>query len=499
MPNWQDILASTQRDFSLILPEVMLAFFGLATLLTDFLLEPDQKAWNALTAMLGVIFSGISVGMLQPLAAGPTPGFGGSIVIDRFFIFFGAIFLVATALVILLSVRYLEIEHEHHGEYYALMLFSAVGMMFLACGNDLVTLFLGLETMAISFYVLVGFLRGNRRSNEGALKYVLLGAFSSGILAYGFSILYGLSGSTSLPAIAAKIAARPANDVLVLIAIVTVAAGLFFKVAAVPFHQWAPDVYEGAPTTITAYVSVASKTASFALLLRLFLVVFWPARAEWVMIVAAVAVLSMTLGNLAAVTQSNVKRLLAYSSISHVGYILLGLVAAIKPDGSLNDRGLQAMAYYLLVYAFFNTGAFAIVVVLRRKGIIGDDIEDMNGLMERNPGAAVLMLIFLLSLAGVPPTAGFIGKLLIFWALIETGHYTLAVLGVLYILPAVYYYFRIVAHMFVKEPVDVARPIISPAQGLALAAMVIVTLVAGIYPDPFLRMATYSLLTPFGH
>jgi NADH-quinone oxidoreductase subunit N len=483
---WQELFQQTRQQFHLILPEVQLAFFGMGVLLIDFLLEEREKWVNALTAMLGVIFSGISLYMLRYVPANGVRGFGNSIVIDPFFIFFGFVFLAAAALVILLSVRYLEIEHEHHAEYYALMLFATIGMMFLACGTDLVVLFIGLETMAISFYILTGFLRNDRRSNEGALKYLLLGAFSSAILAYGFSLLYGISGSTNLDVIRAEVARRSTGDVLVILALVTVAAGVFFKIAAVPFHQWAPDVYEGAPTPITAFVSVASKAASFALLLRLFLTVFWPIRVDWTMLIAAVAVLSMTLGNIAAITESNIKRLLAYSSISHVGYILLGLVAG-------NTLGLEAMTFYILVYAFFNTGAFAVVIVLRRKGVIGDELDDMNGLFQRNPGAAMLMLIFLLSLAGIPPTAGFIGKLLIFWALMETQHYVLAVLAVLYILPAVYYYFRIVAAMWVRDSTDAFIPRVSLGQAVALAAMVIVTLAAGIYPNPFIEFAQYSL------
>jgi NADH-quinone oxidoreductase subunit N len=296
-----------------------------------------------------------------------------------------------------------------------------------------------------------------------------------------------------------KVAQRPSYDLFVLLALVTVSTGLFFKIAAVPFHQWAPDIYEGAPTTITAFVSVASTAASFALLLRLFLTVFWSVRHEWIPLVEAVAILSLTYGNIVAITQNNIKRLMAYSSISHVGYILLGLVAAVNLNGSLNPRGLQAVMFYLVVYAFFNTGAFAVVILLRRKGIIGDDLEDLNGLMQRNPGAAVLMLIFLLSLVGIPPTAGFLAKLLVLWALIETGHTTLAVVGVAYILPALYYYFRMVANMWVREPTDSVRPIITLAQGLALAAAVAVTLAAGMYPEPFLRLATHSLLFPFIH
>src|SRR5229473_1103036 len=346
------------REFPLIQPEAELALFGVAILLIDTFLEKREKWFNAITALIGVGFSTLTlVGMpdflirnLQGFAGGRFairglmglmrdaektnrdfggfPGFNGTILVDHFFIFFSLIFLAAAALVILLSVHYLEIEDEHHGEYYALMLFATVGMMFMASGVDLIVQFLGLETMAISFYILAGFLRRERRSNEGAMKYLLLGAFSSGLLAYGFSILFGLTASTNLFEIGSVLArSYKPDDILVFLAFVTIAAGLFFKVAAVPFHQWAPDVYEGAPTPITAYVSVASKTASFALLLRI-LFVFEPSKSVWLVLIAGVAVASMTVGNLAAITQTNIKRLLAYSSISHVGYILLGVVAA---------------------------------------------------------------------------------------------------------------------------------------------------------------------------
>jgi NADH-quinone oxidoreductase subunit N len=500
--DWQAILQQSRVDFSFVLPEAMLVFFALAILLTDFFLTPAQKGWNAITAMLGVIFSAISLWLIRGAASQHYPAFDNSIVVDPFFIFFGFLFLASTALVILLSVRYMGLEHEQHGEYYALMLLATAGMMFLGCGNDLVVLFLALETMALSFYVLTGFLRRERRSNEAAMKYLLMGAFSSGILAYGFSILYGIAGSTRLNEISVRLAERHlmhGGDILIFLAIATVAAGVFFKVAAVPFHQWAPDVYEGAPTSITAYVSVASKAASFALLLRLFLTVFWPVRADWTALMATVAVLSLTIGTLAAITQNNLKRLLAYSSITQVGYVLLGFVASVNPDGTLNPRGLQAMAFYLLVYAFFNTGAFAVIIVLRHKGVIGDDIDDLNGLIERNPGAAILMLIFLLSLAGIPPTAGFVAKLLVFWSLIETGHYILAIVSVAYILPAVYYYFRMVAAMWVRESRDPVPPTISWGQYVALAAMLIVTLAAGIFPEQFLLFAKYSIINPFLH
>jgi NADH-quinone oxidoreductase subunit N len=274
-------------------------------------------------------------------------------------------------------------------------------------------------------------------------------------------------------------------QILPLLAFVLIAVGLLFKVAAVPFHMWAPDVYEGAPTPITAYVSVASKTASFALLLRLFLVVFSISQATWIYLIAGVAVASLTWGNLAALTQTNVKRLLAYSSISHVGYILLGLVAG-------NETGLVGIAYYLFAYVFMTAGAFAVIIVLRQKGLIGEELEDLNGLYQRSPAAALLLLIFMLSLAGIPPTAGFMGKYFIFLSLIESKHPVLAVFAVLYIVPALYYYFRIIVHAWLKQPGEAPHPVMTNAQAVALGVTVFVTLAAGLYPEPFTRLARYA-------
>jgi len=494
----------------LLLPEMMLVLAALGILLTDYILEARDKFFNALVAMLGVIFSGIFLWQLAPAAeSGRAIGFSNSLVVDPFFLFFGFIFLLATAFVIILSVRYLQIEDENHGEYYALILFATVGMMFMASGYDLIVQFLGLETMALSFYVLAGFLRRDRRSNEGAVKYLLLGAFSSAILAYGFSILYGIgtttnfSGfgvtvpATNLDIIQVGVEARGHAHLLVLLALVTVISGIFFKIAAAPFHQWAPDVYEGSPTPITAYISVASKTASFALLLRLLLTVFWPVRIDWVMLVAGVAVASLTIGNFAAITQTNIKRMLAYSSISHVGYILLGIVAAASSDQGFLT-GMKGVAFYLFVYGFMTIGAFAVIIVLQRQGVISDGLDDLNGLYKRSPGSAVVLLIFMLSLAGIPPLAGFVGKYFILQALIETGHNRLALFGALYIVPALYYYFRIVAHAYLYEPGNAPSPAITLGQKVALAGLCFVTVAAGIYPEPFVRLATYSLFFPIG-
>jgi NADH-quinone oxidoreductase subunit N len=490
-------------DGLVILPEMELLLFALGILIFDFLLDKKEKHLNAYLALLGVIASGIGVFMqarqynlerLNPRGLPGLLGFHYSILVDGFFIVFAALFLAATALVVLLSIRYMDLEHEQEGEFYALILFACIGMMLMASGIDLIVLFLGLETMALSFYVLTGFLRKNKRSNEAAMKYILLGAFSSGILAYGFSLLYGVGrANTNIIAIANVLAKRLQytfahgyTDWLVVVAFVAVATGLFFKVAAVPFHQWAPDVYEGAPTPITAYVSVASKTASFALLLRLITFIFGILQPTWVLLVAGVAIASLTWGNLAALTQNNLKRLLAYSSISHVGYILLGLVAG-------NATGFTGIFYYLIAYGFMTIGAFAIVIVMRQRGLIGDTLNDLDGLYQRNPTAALLLLIFMLSLAGIPPTAGFMGKYFIFQALIETHHPVLAVFAALYILPALYYYFRIVVHAWMRSPGEVPAPHLSSAQAVALGVALFVTLAAGLYPEPFTRLARYAL------
>jgi len=499
-----------QGGGGLLLPEMMLVLFAIGILLTDYLLEPRDKYFNALMAMLGVIFSAICLWQLRGVAERGVLGFSNSILVDPFFLFFGFILLVATALVILLSARYLKIEDENHGEYYALLLFAAVGMMFMVSGYDLIVEFLGLETMSLSFYVLSGFLRRDRRSNEGAVKYLLLGAFGSAILAYGFSILYGLGATldaaqfseslpprTNLDVIQTAVSMRGHGDLLVLLALATVLAGLFFKIAAVPFHQWAPDVYEGAPTPITAYISVASMTASFALLLRLLLTVFWPVRLDWMMLLAGVAIASLTIGNFAAITQTNVKRMLAYSSISHVGYLLLGVVAGVSsPQGFLT--GMKGVAFYLFVYGFMTIGAFAVIIVLQRQGILSEELDDFNGLYRRSPLSAAVLLICMMSLAGIPPLAGFIGKYFILQALIITGHNELALVAALYIVPALYYYFRVVAHAYLYEPGNAPSPILTVGQRVAFAVLCFVTVAAGVFPESFVELAKYSVMFPTG-
>jgi NADH-quinone oxidoreductase subunit N len=346
----------TTGDYFSIIPAVMLVMFACAILLFDFVVFPDprQRKFLLIFVVMGEFFTGLGLyrqhAWLGSYGVSELSGFGGSITVDGFAIFFNWIFLIAAVIVALASYKYLEVAGEHHGEYYALMLFAQCGMYFLATGTDLITLFIGLELMALCFYVMVGFLRTDRRSNEAALKYLILGAFSSGFLVYGFSVMYGMAGSTKLANIASAIQQRPAWDPVVFLALTTTSVGLLFKISAVPFHMWAPDAYEGAPTTVTAYLSVGSTAASIAFLLRIFLGPLASARDVWEPLLSIIAVLTLTVGNLAAINQTNIKRLLAYSSISHAGYMLLGLIAG-------NDTGINGIAVYIMVYTFMNRRA----------------------------------------------------------------------------------------------------------------------------------------------
>lgn len=486
------MITYTSTDHFVLLPGLLLALFGCAVLLLDFLFPKDVKGrgWLVGIALSGVGFASWQSWQqylyLKAHSMTPLVAFNGALVLDGFALFFNGIVLASAALVMLISYRYLEDEKEHHTEYYALVLFAACGAFFLNGGLDMVTIFVGLELMAVSFYILVGFLRTDKRSNEAAMKYLLLGGFSTGFLIYGFSIFYGLTGSTNLTALASVIPARGANDPLLYLAIVTTLVGLLFKIGAAPFHMWAPDTYEGAPTTVTAFLAVASKTASFALLLRVMLVGLGTAREMWEPLLTGAAVLSLTIGNLAAISQSNVKRLLAYSSIGHAGYVLLGLIAG-------NQTGLIGVSIYLLTYAFSTIGAFLVLIALRRRGIAVETIEDLASLGKRYPYYALLMLLFLMSLAGLPPTAGFIGKYYIFLSLVESGKYGLAILGALYVAVSLYYYFRLVRSMFLTESTE--AQVLAPSNGvrLALALTGIATIAMGILPEPFLRMAAISL------
>ena len=489
-------------DYILALPITLLVLFAVGILLIDLMLEPEQKWVNGITALVGVGFSAGAVYYKIQLFLGSAPGVPGmlgTMQMDRFAIYFFYLFLAATAISILVSMRYLEVENESHGEYYALMLLSVAGMMCMAAGMDIVLIFIGLELMAISTYVLVGFLRHDRRSNEAALKYLLLGAFSSGIFAYGLSLLYGLAGSTNLGVINQHLQHTmldPQYKPVAIIALVTTITGLLFKIAAIPFHQWAPDAYEGAPTSITGFMSVAVKAAGWAMLLRILLWGFFPMRSIWGPLLVFVSIATMTGANFAGLTQTNTKRLLAYSSIAHVGYMLLAMVVmstAVFPSAPFFDA-FKGILIYLLAYTFMNLGAFGVITMLRHKRVIGDELDDLNGLYSRAPVEAVLMLIFMLSLAGIPPLAGFWGKYFIFLSLIESGHYVLASLGVLYSVFGLYYYLKIANAMFMRQPEkgEEKLPVSLPMR-VALALTGIATLYIGLLPNSFIQVVNWAL------
>jgi len=478
-----------------MMPMVELTFFALSILLIDLMVPREWKWINAVGAFVGVLFAALCVWQIQSALPRGAIGFYNSLLVDRFAIYFWYLFLTGAAIAILMSVRYLDVEDEHHGEYYALLLLSVVGMMCMAAGIDIVLLFIGLELMAISTYVLVGFLRRDRRSNEAALKYMLLGAFSSGIFAYGLSLFYGLSGGTNLRDIARAVSAQSPHNPVLVIALLTTMVGLLFKIAAVPFHQWAPDAYEGAPTSITGFMSVAVKAAAWALLLRILVFGLWPLRSIYTPVIVVVAIATMTGANFAALTQTNTKRLLAYSSIAHVGYMLLAFVAmgTSQPGSPGFSDGFKGILIYLLVYTFMNLGAFAVITSLRQRNVIGDEIDDMAGLYRRAPVEAVLMLLFLLSLAGIPPAAGFLGKYYIFLSLIESGHYGLASLGVLYSLFGLYYYLKIANAMLMRAPMEAERLPVSLGMRCAVGVTALATIVIGVYPEPFIRGVNWSL------
>jgi len=471
-------------DFWLLLPEILLGAAIVVVLVADLLVPPERAE-----VLAGITLAGIAAVIWSVLATltEPTTASRGLMAVDAFGAFFKVLVLLSAGLTVLFSRRYLQVVGVSPGVYYFLILCATLGMMVMAAAIDLLTLFVGLEIMTVSFYVLAGFLKLDRRSNEAAVKYFVLGAFSLGILLYGMSLLYALTGTTKLRELAMALPAGSPSLALTM-GVLLIGAGMAFKIAAVPFHMWAPDVYEGAPTPVAAFLSVGSKAASFAMLIRILFEALPSAAVQWSQALAVLAVLSMTVGNIAALTQSNVKRMLAYSSIAHAGYVLIGVVVA-------TPRGVAATLVYLLVYVFMQMGAFGILAVLQRRGESSDEMHELSGLFFRAPLLAVCMLLCLLSLGGIPPTAGFMGKFWIFSAAIEADYGWLAVIGVLNSAVSLYYYIRVVVFMWMKEQ-PTAEPIItSRAAVLAMAVVFLVTLGAGIYPAPLFDAAQRSAAT----
>ncbi len=499
-------------DLQLIAPELILTVCACIALVMEVILPYRKSRVTAYFALVGVALAGVSLVIQWWYTRDllPLDGFYGMVRIDGFALLFKSIFLVASGLAIGISTRYLDIEGEQHGEYYALVLFGTVGMMFLGCGYDLISLYVSLELMALTFYVLVAFTKREKRSNEAAMKYFLLGAFSSGVLLYGMSLLYGIAGSTNLGEIGrsvgeivASINTGPdaADDVatlrpILLLGMIALAAGLFFKIAAVPFHMWAPDAYEGAPTSVTAFLSTGSKAASFALYARIFIEALPEMRVDWAPLLGLVAAVTIMVGNWAAVTQENSKRLLAYSSISNAGYLLLGLVAG-------NAYGYMGLWIYLFVYTLMNMGAFGVIISLRRRGIIGDNVDDMTGLAQKAPGMAAMMAVFMLSLGGLPMTGGFIGKYFLFGGLLQRGqadgknwYYWLAIWAIINTVVSFYYYIRFIKVMYLGDRIADNQPLeLSPALRIALVVSLVGILFTGVYPQPLINLAQ-KLLAP---
>ena len=467
-------------------PEILLSVTACALLVFDLLTDQARKA------ILGWISLGaVVVTLLGTLLYPPQGGsiFAGMFLADSYAAFFKVLFLIATALTVLISLRYLDDEGIHRGEYYALLLFATVGMMFMAGGGDFISIYLGLELMSLSTYVLVGFIRRDGASTEGAVKYFLMGAFTSGILLYGLALLYGLTGTTNLAAVAQSLSGLSLDNPALVLATILVVVGFGFKIAAVPFHMWAPDTYEGAPTSITAFMSSAVKAAAMAGLARVFIVALFPTAEIWEMLWWVLAALSMILGNVVAIAQTSLKRMLAYSSISHAGYALIGVVAATQAP----EVGLAGALFYMFVYLFATMGTFGMVILLTHRGFRSDRIADFAGLGRTAPLAAFTYIIFFLSLAGIPPTAGFVGKLVVFRAAIESGYIVLAVIGVATSAIAAYYYFMVIKTMFMEEAV--IEPQLSPSRPLAigLGVMVVATVLLGLFPSVVLNAVTESV------
>jgi NADH-quinone oxidoreductase subunit N len=473
-------------DLYLIAPEIVITAFGFLVLLVDvFLPKKENKGYLGAISLIGILLAGV---LTVTQMGSVKSGFEGMFVSDGFALFFKVTFLIIAFLTVLISIGYTKREGMAFGEYYALILFSTLGMMLMAAGTHLITIFLGLEMMSISIYILAGMMRENRRSVEAALKYFLLGAFATGFLLYGIALIYGATGSLYLKDVAAYIAAKNLlRSPMLLMSLVFLTIGFGFKIASVPFHMWTPDVYEGAPTSITAFMATGVKAAGFSALIRVFFSALPAFRPDWTSIMWLIAVATMTVGNIIAISQTNIKRMLAYSSIAHAGYILVAFVAG-------NELGTSGILFYLMAYAFMNIGAFTCVILLGKKGEENTLINDYAGIGFKYPLLAASMTIFLLSMAGIPPLGGFMAKLYVFSAAVKAKFYWLAILGVLNSAISVYYYLRVTVLMYFRESErEITGLEFSPASVFALVIAVIGTLYMGIFPANVLSLAQRSI------
>ena len=477
----EPILAPESIDLIALAPVIVLSVFAMMVLIVD-LFGGRNKTLLVFISLVGLLMTAISAFAKNPI---PAYSFNDSYIVDHLSLFFICIFTISSALAILLSVEYNEREGIRAGEYYALILFCTVGMILLASSTDMIMIFLGIEIVSICLYVLAGIRRGNLASNEAALKYFLLGAFATGFLLYGMTLVYGSTGSTNLFEIADFVKNPSAqSNPLLLMGLVLLIIGFGFKVASVPFHMWAPDVYQGAPTPVTAFMAVGPKAAAFAAFFRVFAEAFPEMAPSWEVLLSSIAVLSMFFGNLGAIMQTNIKRMLAFSSISHAGYILMAVIAK-------NSLGASSLLFYMLAYAFTTFGIFGIVILLGRKGEENLEIENYSGLAYKHPIIALSMTVFLLSLGGLPPFAGFIAKFYIFSAAVQEGLITLVIIAVLNSAISFYYYLKVVVFMYMKEPEAEFRISLTPLTLFVVFVGVIATVSLGIFPGSIIALASH--------
>ena len=477
----------TWSDTLYLLPEIVVAIGACLLLIapvTGFRVGGSGAKW-AMLLVLGLTAASVVVASNVVANFDQTRSFAEMFALDAFSIFFKLLFIVTIAMVVLLSDDFLRGSRYSGWEYYSLLSFALCGMMFMASGIHLASIYVGLELMSLSSYILAGYFKNEQKSTEAAMKYFVLGAVSSAILLYGISLIYGVTGTLNLVQIAGAMSTLVTNDAL-MFGIMLLGAGLCFKIAAAPFHVWTPDVYEGAPTPITAFLSTASKAAAFAIFARIFYVGMHHFRLDWQYVLGTIAALSMIIGNLAAITQDSVKRMLAYSSIGHAGYVLLGVIA-------VSEMGLYGVLVYSVVYVFATLGIWATVLMLERGEYAGESVDDFNGLHKRAPFWAFAMVVFLLSLGGIPPTAGFIGKYFLFYAAVGAGFGWLAVVAVLMSAVSMFFYFRLVMAMYLKEGREDA--VMAPGGGqlrLVAAIALFVTLLFGVLPSPLIDQARTS-------
>jgi len=472
------------RDISAFMPEIILCVTGLLLMLLDLVIK--KKEILGFVAIAGTVVAIYGTYKLSAYSD-PLSAFGGMFLLDGYSNLFKVIFYINIILTIFISLRYMKIEGASYGEYYALLVLATTGMMIMASAGDLIILYLGLELMALSTYILAGLLRRQVRSNEAALKYFFLGAFSSAFLLFGIALTYGLTGTTDINAIADAIKTLNVGDSPILyLALVFIIVAFGFKIAIAPFHMWAPDVYEGAPTSVTAFMSVGPKAAGFAVLGRVLFYAFKDVQIDWAGVLIPLSILTMAVGSIIALSQRNIKRMLAYSSIAHAGYMLLGIIAR-------SPEGLAGTVNYLVIYTFMNIGAFAIVIALRREGFHGEDLEDFMGLAKNYPLASALMLIFLFSLTGIPPTAGFFAKFYIFMAAINAGYVYLAIIAVIFSVISAFFYLRVVMYMYMREPVKEVTLSSPASMRIALAITSFMILVLGIFPSLLLNIVRTSI------